>query len=80
MHKSLKYYSKFINSVIGKDLAPVGHTLDSQTSEIKEYNVTLSRRRFILVDTPGFDDYRGETGNITDIEILQKLGGFLLNK
>jgi len=72
--------SSFINSVVGREVAPVGHTLDSQTSVIQEYNVSLSGRKITIVDTPGFDDYRGEVGNVSDIDILKMLGKFLLEK
>ncbi|KAG6919729.1 hypothetical protein DXG01_001563 [Tephrocybe rancida] len=51
--------STFINTIFGKEVAPVGHKLDSKTSHVKGYpydDLEYPQNRIIFVDTPGFDD------------------------
>lgn len=74
----LTYY-QFINSVIGRDVAPVGHAVDSQTRKIEEYKFSLQGQQAILVDTPGIGYYSQES-DISEVEILGMVGEFLLNK
>jgi len=64
--------STFINTLLGSDLAIVGHDLQSETAYIQHYFVPDSTRRIIVVDTPGFDDT-----NIEDREILRRIAVWL---
>ncbi|PPR03423.1 hypothetical protein CVT24_012692 [Panaeolus cyanescens] len=66
--------STFINTIMGKELAKVGHSLLSCTQEIDTYTYVDSRdgRRIIFVDTPGFDDT-----NLADFLILQMITQWL---
>ncbi|KFY98985.1 hypothetical protein V498_01084 [Pseudogymnoascus sp. VKM F-4517 (FW-2822)] len=55
--------SSFIESVTGrKDLA--GDSLRSETSNIQSYHLTIESTRFVLIDTPGFDDTFGSDADI----------------
>lgn len=51
--------SSFINYALGREAALVGHNLESETSQIKHYftpATSTGGSRFVLVDTPGFND------------------------
>ncbi|RDB17361.1 GTPase Era [Hypsizygus marmoreus] len=63
--------STFINKAIGEEVATVGHDIDPETTTIRYFVATHpnhSDRRFIFVDTPGFDD-----PFIEDSEILDRI-------
>ncbi|TFK19367.1 P-loop containing nucleoside triphosphate hydrolase protein [Coprinopsis marcescibilis] len=69
--------SSFINSVTGSYTAPVGHDLSSLTASVDQYAHTLVGGACVrLVDTPGFNDYKGE-GSKSDLQILQMIAAFL---
>lgn len=66
---------QIINRIAGKDVATVGHELQSCTASIQHVIVphpTDEGRRIILVDTPGFDDT-----NVGDAEILRLIALWL---
>ncbi|KAH6905902.1 hypothetical protein BKA70DRAFT_1291452 [Coprinopsis sp. MPI-PUGE-AT-0042] len=72
--------STFIHDYTKDDLVSVGHELESCTHEVTSYHAPMPtsyaklwNRRLILVDTPGFDDSRGN-----DVDILQKVSGWLV--
>ena len=52
--------SSLINNLVGKDVAKVGHSMESETSKITELRLTVEGVPFILVDTPGLNDSRVE--------------------
>ncbi|KAG2336079.1 hypothetical protein BDR05DRAFT_165199 [Suillus weaverae] len=55
--------STFINRAVGRDVVPVGHTLDSCTQEISCVPCPCpngNNRRIIFIDTPGFDNSSGD--------------------
>ncbi|KAG6852773.1 hypothetical protein C0991_009213 [Blastosporella zonata] len=60
--------STFINTLLGKNFARVGHELQSETQHIHHYRLPGVNRRVFIVDTPGFDDT--STG---DREILRRI-------
>ena len=63
---------QFINAASGSQF-DVGHGLKSCTSKIVRTGVfALAGREIILIDTPGFDDT-----NISDIDVLKSMSGFL---
>ncbi|KAG6820497.1 hypothetical protein H0H93_016304 [Arthromyces matolae] len=64
--------STFINILLGKDVASVGHDLQSHTAQIHHYFLPDSHRRIVVVDTPGFDDTV-----IDDREILRRIAVWL---
>ncbi|KAJ2927611.1 hypothetical protein H1R20_g9478, partial [Candolleomyces eurysporus] len=52
------YSDRFINSVIGKDVAPVGDNIGTCTDKVKQYAYQLpDGRRVAFFDSPGFDGY-----------------------
>ena len=59
----------------------VGHSLESQTIDIKEYDFLMENGlHVILVDTPGFNDYTADAGGKSDLVILKEIGAFLKAK
>ncbi|OAL50803.1 hypothetical protein IQ07DRAFT_478164, partial [Pyrenochaeta sp. DS3sAY3a] len=67
--------SSFIKNITGREDITIGHNgFDSvaETSEIAAYNFQQSNRRYVLVDTPGFDDTFQSNDVITQ-KILQWL-------
>ena len=70
---------QFISLISGDTSIHVGHGLESETSEIQVVRFVdpKSRRRVVIVDTPGFDDSRR---GVTDTDILKKIAKFLLEQ
>ncbi|KAF8056289.1 hypothetical protein FPV67DRAFT_1678222 [Lyophyllum atratum] len=67
--------STFINALVGRDVAKVGHNLQSETAQVQHYILPHPQypdRRLIIVDTPGFDDT-----NQDDREILRRIAVWL---
>ncbi|KAG6917338.1 hypothetical protein DXG01_002909 [Tephrocybe rancida] len=63
--------STFINRLVGEPIMCVGHDIKSQTQQVSHYpvpNPHNRRHKVVLVDTPGFDDYKTD-----DREILDKI-------
>jgi hypothetical protein len=72
---------KFINAITGQNTCVVGHTMESQTNTISEYDFQLPNGLVVtLVDTPGFDDYTIDCGGKSDLVILKEIGEFLKKK
>ncbi|KAG6833273.1 hypothetical protein H0H87_009448 [Tephrocybe sp. NHM501043] len=70
---------KFVNHLVGQSVMTVGHNIKSQTEQVSHYTVPNPRnrrRRIMLVDTPGFDDYKIEDRDILDkiVHWLKKSG------
>jgi len=69
---------QFINNLVGEDVVSVGQTMESCTTDIIPVVVEMSNnpffngRRLIVVDTPGFDDTKGD-----DLEILRSIALWL---
>ena len=73
----LRYVCKIISAVVGKEVTDVGYGLESQTSDIKEYDFLMKNGLHVtLVDTPGFND----SGGKSDAVILKEIGAFLKAK
>ncbi|KAG6887440.1 hypothetical protein C0992_012254 [Termitomyces sp. T32_za158] len=67
--------STFINTLLGEQVAPVGHNLNSYTSHVQAYiynDPQFPNNRIVMVDTPGFDDTV-----LSDREILRRIGVWL---
>ncbi|KAF5321713.1 hypothetical protein D9619_000441 [Psilocybe cf. subviscida] len=77
--------SHFVNQLLGRTVAKVGHSFSSYTSDILPVEVPPNtieqylpgwddhaRHKLIIVDTPGFDDT-----NVLEAEVLKRLSGWL---
>ncbi|KAK5200137.1 hypothetical protein LTR99_004935 [Exophiala xenobiotica] len=64
--------SSFIRNLTQNKSIKVGHDLSSTTTEVAAYDFVHKGRTFSLVDTPGFDDSRGN-----DQEIVNGIVGWL---
>ncbi|KAF8064967.1 P-loop containing nucleoside triphosphate hydrolase protein [Lyophyllum atratum] len=67
--------STFINALVGRNVAKVGHDLQSETAQVQHYILPHPQhpdRRLVIVDTPGFDDT-----NQDDREILRRIAVWL---
>ncbi|KAG6915881.1 hypothetical protein DXG01_009418 [Tephrocybe rancida] len=61
--------STFINTLLGSQVALVGHELQSETAHVHAYPLSADgARRIFIVDTPGFDD-----SSTDDREILRRI-------
>ncbi|KAJ8114629.1 hypothetical protein OPT61_g3545 [Boeremia exigua] len=58
--------SSFIQQVTGDQKCRVGHTLESETTEVREYRCQYSGRAYVLIDTPGFDDSYRSNSEVVD--------------
>ena len=59
----------------------VGHGLESQTSDIKEYDLLMENGLHVtLVDTPGFVDYTADDRRKSELVILEKTVDFFKAK
>ena len=66
---------QLINAMTKKRSVNVSDSLDSETSDIKVTPWIFSRRRFKLVDTPGFDDTK-----LSDTAVLKKIADYLQSR
>jgi len=64
--------STFINDMAGKYLAPTGTGEESITAKVSMYNFKTMNQDFIVLDTPGLSDTRGNDG-ITDEKIKDQI-------
>ncbi|KAG6810046.1 hypothetical protein H0H92_013608, partial [Tricholoma furcatifolium] len=73
--KHRKTASDFINTFLGQQVAPVGHSLKSHTEHVNAYTYNdpqFPNNRIVMVDTPGFDDT-----SLSDQEILRRISVWL---
>lgn len=72
---------QFINSVAGKNIAGVGHGLESMTSDVVAFDIDYKGQKLTLVDTPGFDDYRESTiangPPLSNEDVLRKIAEYM---
>ncbi|KAG6824947.1 hypothetical protein H0H92_005338 [Tricholoma furcatifolium] len=67
--------STFINTLLGKEVAIVGHGLESETPQVQHYTLShpdYPNNRILILDTPGFDDTF-----VDDKEILRRIAVWL---
>jgi len=64
--------STFVNDMAGKYLAPTGTGDVSITANVSMYNFTTMNQDFIVLDTPGLSDTRGDD-DITDDTIKNQI-------
>ena len=65
--------STLINNLLGRDVAKVGHTMQSLTSKVTPYDVAVEGVGLSVYDTPGLDDSRGVDYEKGDLKIMQDL-------
>ncbi|EAU87543.2 hypothetical protein CC1G_12342 [Coprinopsis cinerea okayama7 len=68
--------SSMINAIVGKDVAEVGHSLESATAEVQQYTFSYRGAEIRIIDTPGFNDFR-EEGSLSDLDILNMIAAFM---
>ncbi|KAF5384230.1 hypothetical protein D9615_003470 [Tricholomella constricta] len=66
-------FAQFINHAAAAEVMEVGHGLKSQTQSLSYHTVNHRGRRFIFVDTPGFDD----SNLMEDGQILRRIATWL---
>ena len=66
--------STLINNLIGKEVAQVGHSYESETATIAELEVEVEGVPIVLFDTPGLGDSRGDHDDkyLQDMEDILK--------
>ena len=52
--------STLINNLLGKEVAPVGHSMKSETLRLTPHEVAVEGVPVVVYDTPGLDDANGE--------------------
>lgn len=66
--------SSFIRQLTGDKSVKIGHSVESETADIGQYKYLEDSGRYVtLIDTPGFDDSRDGT---TDVSILKMIASF----
>ncbi|KAG5653182.1 hypothetical protein H0H81_001899 [Sphagnurus paluster] len=66
---------QFINTLLGGNVAPVGHSLTSHTNDVQHMTFPHPQdtgRRVVIIDTPGFDHT-----SVDDEEILRRIAIWL---
>ena len=65
--------STLINNLLGKEVARVGHTLQSETPEVSqhEYFVEGARVPIVVYNTPGLGDVKGEEDEKKHLETMK---------
>ena len=63
--------STLINNLLGREVAEIGHTLESETQLVTPHELTVERVPIVVYDTPGLDD----TGDDDEkhLEIMKSL-------
>lgn len=69
-------YTQFVNKLTGNKKEKRASGLKSCTKDIREFTINVpSRRQYLLLDTPGFDDI-----DRSDRDILRMIGDWLQKK
>ena len=63
--------STLINNILGKKVARVGHTLQSETPEVSQHEYFVEGVPIIVYDTPGLGDVKGEKDEKKHLEIMK---------
>ena len=66
--------STMIKELSGDESIAIGHSQDSETSEVSATMCNINGEDIMLLDTPGFDDSRPEQ---SDTEVLKNIGTYL---
>ena len=65
--------STLINNLLGKEVAPVGHTMESETLKVTPHEVTVEGVPIVVYDTPGLDDTREGEDEEKHLDIMKGL-------
>ena len=65
--------STLINNLLGKEVASVGHTLQSETPTVNPHEGTVEGVPIVVYDTPGLGDIKGEEEEQTHLDIMKSL-------
>ena len=65
--------STLINNLLGKEVAAVGHTLESETVEVKPHELSVEGVPVVVYDTPGMDDTEGDEDEEEHLEMMKSL-------
>ena len=65
--------STLINNLLGKEVASVGHTLQSETPEVYQHESSVEGVSIVVYDTPGLGDIKGEEEEEIHLDIIQSL-------
>ena len=65
--------STLINNLLGKEVAPVGHTMESETLKVTPHEVTVEGVPVVVYDTPGLDDTREGEDEEKYLDIMKSL-------
>ena len=63
--------STLINNLLGKQVAHVGHTLQSETPAVKVHEVEVEGVPIVVYDTPGLGDIKGKEEEQRHLEIMK---------
>ena len=65
--------STLINNLLGKDVAIVGHKLQSETPEVYPHEYSVEGVAIVVYDTPGLGDVKGEENERRHLEVMKDL-------
>ena len=65
--------STLINNLLGKEVAPVGHTMESETLRVTPHEVAVEGVPVVVYDTPGLNDTREGEDEKKYLDIMKSL-------
>lgn len=65
--------STLINNLLGKEVATVGHTMESETLIVTPHELSVEGVPVVVYDSPGLDDSRGSKYDQKHLEIMKSL-------
>ena len=65
--------STLINNLLGREVATVGHRLQSETPEVYAHEYSVEGVAVVVYDTPGLGDVEGEQRERKHLEIMKNL-------
>ena len=65
--------STLINNLLGKEVASVGHTLQSETPDVNPHEVTVEGVQIVVYDTPGLGDVKGEEEERRHLKYMEEV-------
>ena len=65
--------STLINNLLGSEVAPVGHTMESKTQKVTPHELSVEGVPVVVYDTPGLDDTKGSEYDEEHLKIMKSL-------
>ena len=65
--------STLINNLLGRSIAPVGHSLESETLIVTPHEVSVEGVPVVVYDTPGLDDTRADEDEEKHLDIMKSI-------